>query len=56
MRADIGEAFGIDFEIEALNGKATRELASIHAHMSVPPGAEPGRPKYQLLVEELGIA
>lgn len=45
-----------EIEIEALNGKATRELASIHAHMSVPPGAEPGRPKYQLLVEELGIA
>jgi len=44
-----------EVELEALNGKATRELASICDHMSLPPGVEQGRPKYQLLVEELGI-
>lgn len=44
-----------EIEIEAMNGRAERELGSIHDHLRIPPGVEQGRPKYQLLVEELGI-
>ena len=44
-----------EIEIEALNGKASRELESIREPVSRLPGIALGRPKYQVLVEALGI-
>ncbi|HVN41001.1 MAG TPA: CYTH domain-containing protein [Myxococcota bacterium] len=45
-----------ELELEARNGKASRRLEAIRDRVSPLVGAEPGRPKYSLLVETLGIA
>jgi inorganic triphosphatase YgiF len=44
-----------ELELEARNGKASRRLESIRDRVRPLAGTAPGRPKYSLLVEALGI-